>query len=327
MKVTNLYPELLELEREVNAFLAEWNDKSPYIRVQTSGSTGNPKTITVSKDRMRVSAKMTGSFFGFRKGQKALLCLSPKYIAGKMMVVRAIEFELELLLGKIESVPYNGEVEVDFAAMVPMQVEKSLEKNVPLNQVGHLIIGGAPISKRLKEKLLQVDSNIYATFGMTETLSHIALAKLSGNEFRYRCLPGVRISTNNNSCLRIECASLLEEPIQTNDIVEIFNEKEFEWRGRADFVINSGGIKIHPEEIEFQLKGVLDCDLMVFGEPDEVLGSRLALILESKDTVDCELAFSKLGKFQVPKKVYAVREFSRTKTGKINRLKTIEKCL
>lgn len=326
MKITNLYPEYPILEREVTTFLTEWNNDSLFILMQTSGSTGNPKQVKVLKERMRVSARMTGAFFNFRKNDRALLCLSPKYVAGKMMIVRALEFDMELVLGKLDRLPYKDEVSIDFAAMVPMQVEKCLEAGVSFSKLKHLIIGGAPISIDLKKDLCKNGVDAYATFGMTETLSHIALAKINDKILVYKSLPGIRIGVDTRQCLWIRSETLLGETIQTNDVVEIITKNEFIWKGRADFVINSGGIKLHPEEIENKLKETINFDLMVFGEPDKLLGESLSLIIESDKMIDTEVSFLKLEKYQRPKKVYYIKAFVRTETGKINRNKTIEKC-
>lgn len=326
MKITNLYPEYPILEREVSTFLAEWNNESKFIQMQTSGSTGNPKKVNVLKEQMRVSARMTGSFFKFEKNQKVLLCLSPRFIAGKMMIVRALEFGMHLILGRLESVPYRDEEWIDFAAMVPMQVQKSLNEGVSFTQVKHLIIGGAPISFGLQNSILNRKINAYATFGMTETLSHIALAKLERGPLVYKSLPGVEFDVDDRDCLQIRARNLLQDSLQTNDVVELYSNHAFIWKGRADFVINSGGVKLHPEEIEAKLKKILNCELIVFGESDELLGSALALILESESIVDIDWKSADLEKYQKPKKVYYLRTFERTETGKINRQKTIEKC-
>lgn len=314
------------MEREVSTFLAEWNNESKFIQMQTSGSTGNPKKVNVLKEQMRVSARMTGSFFKFEKNQKVLLCLSPRFIAGKMMIVRALEFGMHLILGRLESVPYRDEEWIDFAAMVPMQVQKSLNEGVSFTQVKHLIIGGAPISFGLQNSILNRKINAYATFGMTETLSHIALAKLERGPLVYKSLPGVEFDVDDRDCLQIRARNLLQDSLQTNDVVELYSNHAFIWKGRADFVINSGGVKLHPEEVEAKLKKILNCELIVFGESDELLGSALALILESESIVDIDWKSADLEKYQKPKKVYYLRTFERTETGKINRQKTIEKC-
>lgn len=314
------------MEREVSTFLAEWNNESKFIQMQTSGSTGNPKKVNVLKEQLRVSARMTGSFFKFEKNQKVLLCLSPRFIAGKMMIVRALEFGMHLILGRLESVPYRDEEWIDFAAMVPMQVQKSLNEGVSFTQVKHLIIGGAPISFGLQNSILNRKINAYATFGMTETLSHIALAKLERGPLVYKSLPGVEFDVDDRDCLQIRARNLLQDSLQTNDVVELYSNHAFIWKGRADFVINSGGVKLHPEEIEAKLKKILNCELIVFGESDELLGSALALILESESIVDIDWKSADLEKYQKPKKVYYLRTFERTETGKINRQKTIEKC-
>ena len=210
----------------LDEFLAEWRNESPYVRVQTSGSTGEPKPMLVEKRRMLASARRTNDFLGLKPGDTALLCMSLDYIAGKMMVVRAIERDLQLMVVEPNGHPLKQGDGVTFAAMVPMQVYNSLQ--VPaecerLKQIKHLIIGGGAIDETLAEALKAFPNNVWSTYGMTETLSHIALRRLSGPEASdwYTPFPSVKVSVNDEGCLVIDAPEVCAERLVTNDIAEI----------------------------------------------------------------------------------------------------------
>ena len=194
----------------LDEFLEEWNNPSPYVHVQTSGSTGTPKPMLVEKQRMLNSARITCDFLGLREGDTALLCMSLDYIAGKMMVVRSIERGLKLITvepsGHPLSTPHSP---LDFAAMVPMQVYNSLqvpEEKERLMRIRHLIIGGGAIDDALASALKTFPNHVWSTYGMTETLSHIALRRLNGPEASewYTPFPSVKVSLNEDSCLVID---------------------------------------------------------------------------------------------------------------------------
>ena len=325
MKITNLYPESQQLEVEVIEFLKEWNNDETYVLAQTSGSTGTPKTIRLEKGKMIASAKMTGEFFDLKNCQTALLVLSPKFIAGKMMVVRSLIFDLELYIGRLKTQAISTElpVQIDFAAMIPTQVKELLSTSVSFDNIKHLIIGGSPMDNDLLDKLSLVSTSCYATFGMTETISHFALAKVGEGDLRYKTLPGITINLDSKSRLEVEAPALVDDKLSTNDIVELFGENEFVWKGRFDHVINSGGIKIFPELVEQKLSSFIDCPFFIAGETDDKFGERVVLYIESKELVSID--FDALDKYEIPKKTYNRTSFVWTDSGKINRLKTIER--
>jgi O-succinylbenzoic acid--CoA ligase len=262
-------------------------------------------------------------------------------VAGKMMLVRAMEWDAELVLVKPKENPLEGlwfESRIDFAAMVPLQVQacfSDVEITLKLKNIGTLIIGGAPSSGSLKEKIVEEDIHAYQTFGMTETVSHIALAPITKDVLVFETLPGVSIGTDDDGRLWISAAMASEEKLQTNDLVELLNKSQFKWLGRADFTINSGGIKIQPEVLEPKLSPFIlnhfgDVPFFVFGIYDEKLGQKLLLILEEEF-----IELSKIKAFQddlranlinyhVPKEVLVLDKFIRTESGKINRLETIK---
>jgi O-succinylbenzoic acid--CoA ligase len=306
----------------IGNFLLNWFDVSSYIEVQTSGTTGKPKLIRIDKQEMVESALATGDFFNLQPGNKALLCLSTDYIAGKMMLVRAIILGLELDVVLTSSFPLQSIAkEYDFVAMVPLQVENSL---LQLNQVKKLIIGGAAVNSSLKNKLKSFNTEIYETYGMTETITHIAAKSI--NEKCFQALPNVTLSIDDRNCLVIKAPKISNEIIITNDIVDLISKTEFKWLGRFDNVINSGGIKLFPEQIEEKLRDKIKERFFIAALDDSILGQKVVLIIESQNvfTIDKKV-FEELSKYEKPKEVFYVDNFVATKTSKINRKETIKK--
>jgi o-succinylbenzoate---CoA ligase len=311
-----------EFDKELGAFLLDWLDDSETIQLTTSGTTGAPKNITISKHAMVHSAVATGNFFNLHPQDKALLCLPPRYIAGKMMIVRAliIGLELEILTPSSHLDDLLPDRIFDFVALVPLQAENSLDK---LHQFKKIIIGGAKVSDDLANKLRGINSEIYETYGMTETITHIAAKKI-GEEY-FNTLEHVNITVDNRNCLVINALSISEENIITNDIVEIYSEKQFKWLGRYDNVINSGGIKLFPEQIETKLASKIANRFFIAGKPDVVLGSKVILVIEGNEQIVSSTIFDSLDKFEKPKEVHFVSEFIETETNKINRIQTLDK--
>ncbi len=246
-------------ERDLFDFVKKWAGPEDFIEVKTSGSTGLPKLLRHRKDAMRESARMTCDFLGLREGMKAMVCLSTRNIAGMMMVVRAFERDLDIIAVPPNSHPlrYPDEpVTIDFCAMVPAQVYNSLQdddERLKLYNIKNIIIGGAPVSYALQQEIRKMPGNVWATFGMTETMSHIAMRKLNGpdaSDDRYHLLEGITITTGKKGNLIIDAPYLPGKSIKTNDLVEITGPDTFRWLGRADHVINSGGKKIFPETVE-----------------------------------------------------------------------------
>ncbi len=317
----NLYNE--DWQIDILAFIYDYlnNDK---INVSTSGSTGKPKNIFIKKVFMKNSAQMTGDYFNLKKGDSAFLCLPIQYIAGKMMIVRAIELGLILYCVKPDSSPLeNLNKEIDFGAMVPLQIENSINK---LNLIKNIIIGGAPISLRLEKLLQTIKSNCYATYGMTETVTHIAIKPLNHQikSKYFTTLSNITIKKDNRGCLVIDCPKLSSKEVITNDIVNSISNNQFEFIGRFDNVINSGGVKLHPERIEKKLSEIISDRFIITSIPDERLGQKLILIIESTK-ISQKIYFNKiLDKLEIPKHVFFTETFIETKTGKINRNETIK---
>ncbi len=309
-------------------FINEWLSDEDYIEVKTSGTTGKPKNIRLHKNTLVQSAINTGNALGLSENDTALLCLPSKYIAGKMMIVRAFVLALDLVCVEPKSVPYIGK-NIDFCAMTPMQVRSVIREHTEnLSKIKTLIIGGAKVSKELEKLLQTLSVKAYETYGMTETATHIALKALNGeNKSDYFQISGsdTRIGVDKRNCLTIASGELGIKEIVTNDIVEIIDDRRFKWLGRFDNVINSGGIKLIPEEIEEKIGTIINFDFFVFSIEDSVLGNALAMVVEMTSP-DVKIPFSSvLHKYQTPKKVYHLSSFCRTENGKIDRKATISK--
>lgn len=320
-----LSDSLPDWEQEIFLFLVDWFSDEDFIIVQSSGSTGVPKKIKTSKQAMRNSALMTGDFFNFKPNDKALLCLPAKFIAGKMMLVRAITWDLNLtyIEPKIEmEIPLKN---FTFSAMTPQQVKANLAQ---LNHINTLIIGGAPIDPELEKELKKTPANSFATYGMTETVSHIAVREIKLNNTEFQVLPNITISKDERDCLVINAPKLHDKQLITNDLVDINSPNSFSWKGRIDNVINTGGIKISPEDLEFQIAPYMNQPFFVFGIPDKKWGEQVILILERKKAVPNDLlekTNALLEKHVQIKKVLTTPKFIRTENGKIQRKETFLK--
>ncbi len=325
-----------EFETKVLDFIKEWFSDSKTVKIQSSGSTGIPKIFEVEKSKMLNSAVMTCNFLELKEGNTALICLPTEYISGKMMVVRSILRKLKLKIAEASTNPLqNINEEIDFCAMTPLQVENSLNK---LYLIKNLIIGGAAVSETLKNKITQAlkpsnsQTKIFETYGMSETLSHIALRQIFPNqEDWFSVFEGVEIYLDERDCLKIFAPKLNSEVLQTNDLVEIKNGNQFRFLGRLDNVINSGGAKIFPEELEKLVKQNISNEVVFLGIEDEKLGQKLILIIEGESDENLKskiqnLEFQK--SFHKPKDIIFVKQIPRTPNGKVNRLelkKLIEK--
>jgi len=316
-------------EKSIGDFLMDWLNNKEHLFVRTSGSTGSPKVIRLNKQHMVNSAIATGDFFGITVGDTALHCLPTEFIAGKMMLVRAMILGLEIDLVEPTLNPLEGiKKEYDFSAMIPLQLKNSLNK---INQVKKLIVGGAYVPKKLIDAVQNVDTEIFETYGMTETVTHIAAKKINHftnkgekNNSYYELLPNIEISKDERDCLVINAPNISEETIVTNDIVELKSDKQFEWIGRYDNVINSGGVKLIPELIEAKISGAIPNRFFVIGKEDKELGEKLVLVVEGnkvdkKTVTDTIKAILSLDKYEIPKEIILVDKFRETENGKINR--------
>ncbi|MBC8320003.1 MAG: AMP-binding protein [Bacteroidetes bacterium] len=325
-------------EREIYFFLQDWFSSSDCITAKTSGSTGSPKKISLRKEHMIASAVATLAFFDLKEDDNAWLCLPVNYIAGKMMIVRSIVGGLNLLYSEPASLPTINE-KITYAAMVPNQVYELLSTTKGIQQllkIDKLLIGGSDISIELEKRLLNIPYiNAWHTYGMTETITHIALRKLTADNknTRYYPLPGINARKNCDNQLIIDAPDIGVKGLVTNDIINLYNDGSFLIVGRSDNVVVSGGVKLFPEIIERKIVNYISNNFFVGGVPDDKLGEKLTLFVES-DSVDSynidvlkENLKNDLSKFEIPKEIIYLPKFFRTDTGKIKRKEIIKNYL
>ena len=309
-------------EKHVGNFLLDWFDEKSYIELSTSGTTGTPKVIKIEKQAMLDSALATGDFFDLKPGDTMLHCLPTNYVAGKMMFVRSFILGLEMKFVEPNSDPLkNIDEEFDFCAMVPLQAKNSLEQ-LKAGRIKKLILGGVKVHKALEKELVKLPMDIYETYGMTETITHIAAKKIGENAFSV--LPNVKVSIDDRQCLVIDAKNISKDKIVTNDIVHLISDTQFIWEGRIDNIINSGGIKLMPERIEDKLSTLIPRRYFVFGQPDETLGQKAVLYVEGEPMEIEESVFAILDKFERPKEVVFIPKFKETVTGKIKRTESLK---
>lgn len=322
-------------ERDIYTFIQEWLNEKDCIVVNTSGSTGLPKPIELKKEWLIYSATQTCKFFNLTHQSTAILCLPAAYIAGKMMIVRAFVSGMNLITVEPTGNPLNNQSiskyvnqHYDFTAITPFQLAQSLESLKVNPTVKSIIVGGGEISHALENEIQSISVDIYATYGMTETSSHIALRKVNGRDRDdfYTVIGETEIDIDSRGCLVISNPNLFDGMLITNDIVEIINPKKFRWLGRFDNVINSGGIKIMPEEVESKI-GNLRPETMIITEINDVsLGKAIVLVIETDEIIEKERLEllsrikSLVGPYSCPKHIYAINSIPRTLNGKVNRL-------
>ncbi len=316
-------------EKDVWTFIAVWFDDKETVQLKTSGSTGEPKVIDVEKKYLRNSARMTLDFLNLKKGNTALLCLSAQYIAGKMMIVRAFEGDLDLLIQEPSGNPLKScNEKLKFVALVPLQVERMLNENgvEAVERIDQIIIGGAAVGGQLLQQIKGLENMVWATYGMTETVSHVAMKRLSGecvSDYFYP-MTGVTFSADERGCLQIDAPHLCADRVVTNDIVEFDKNNGFRFIGRYDNVINSGGVKISPESVEQKITHFIKERFIISSVEDEHLGQKVVLIIEGKS--ECfdknellSIIKTVLLPYECPKDVYFVGAFEETGSGKVRR--------
>lgn len=345
-------------ELEVYAFIKNFFDEAVELEQFTSGTTGKPKKMILQRSSMLASASMTLKYFHMQERERALLCLPVKYIAGKMMIVRALLGGLDLLTAEPSGNPLRELNEkVSFAAMVPIQVFNSLASGADFSLVETLLIGGGEIHSELRKQLRDINKcNVYESFAMTETYSHIALRRINHYEGEsslgrrnkaegqaestettkkdstvkktfgsetFQTLPGINIESDDRGCLIVQAHDITDDRIITNDLVDIVSENAFRWLGRYDNVINTGGIKIIPEILETKIASVLGFDGVLIGIPDQKLGEKMLLILEEKNDIGKKEIFQRLSEqlssHEIPKDIRKIESFPRNDAYKIDR--------
>ena len=318
----------------LDEFVSDWQSDSPTLLVHTSGSTGKPKPMLVEKRRMEASARITCGFLGLRAGDTALLCMPLDFIAGKMVVVRSLVWGLQLVAVEPSGHPWKGLTESPtFAALVPMQVYNSLkagEERRLLRDIKHLIIGGGAVNSDMAEALRGFPNAVWSTYGMTETLSHIALRRLSGAEASewYEPFDGVGVTTSADGCLVIDAPAVCAQPLVTNDIAEIAPDgRRFRIRGRRDNVVCSGGLKLQIEDMEARLQPHLNVPYMISKRPDDKFGEAVVLLAVTDDMESvCEVCRKHMPRYEQPRYFLAVSELPMTPTGKPARAEAMKLC-
>ncbi len=313
-------------EREIYSFVNEWNNSAHHITLRTSGSTGQPRIIKAAKARMRYSAKLTGRWLGLKSGSPVLLCLPVSYVAGKMMLVRVLNLNLTLVAVEPTSQPLEGlDRPLDLAAMVPLQLEKCLNHKA-FRLIQTLLVGGSSVSDELKKRIRNSPVRVIETYGMTETLTHVAYRYLNGSEISdtFQALEGVAFEQTKERCLVVRAPELNPEPVITRDLVELISKESFRWLGRADHVINSGGIKIIPERVEQKLTGQMKSrSFLIAGFPDKQLGQKVVLIVEGEADLPGDFQLGQgLDRYEKPREIIYLKSFLYTESGKINRKET-----
>jgi O-succinylbenzoic acid--CoA ligase len=325
-------------EESTFSFLAAWLSSENQFTTKTSGSTGEPKAISFSRAQMIASANASAKALGLTSSMTSLICIDTRYIGGKMMLVRSIEYGMKILAVEPSASPLQ-KIPVDhcvnFAAFVPYQIYSMLESKHPhlLDTIDIGIIGGAPLNDDAVAKLQHYGSSFYMTYGMTETISHVALRKLNGNNMSrsFHFVEGVHGRSDDRGCLLIEC-EYLPESVTTNDLVLFINDDEFLLDGRYDNMINTGGVKVQPEKVEAALCSTLKEagveKYFIAGLPHEKLGSVVTLVIESKEPISPALEkkfpeiFSRLSPYERPRQISTSTSFSFTESGKINRVQS-----
>lgn len=323
----------IKLISEIENFILDWKSDSLTMESKTSGSTGKPKVIFLDKSKMRNSALMTGKYFNFKPFEKVVLGLSPQTIGGKMLIVRAILHQMELIVTNPQRNPLKEiDFPIAFISMVPMQLEAVLSQNpAKIDLVQNILLGGAPVSIDLESKLKNFASNFFESFGMTETMSHVAIRKIGkSNNQSFEGLEQVTFSQLQDDRLVIHAPHLGLNTLETNDIVELIDNKHFIWKGRADYAINSGGLKFYPEIIERKISHLIENRFFIFGQKDALLGEKVTLLLEGNPVDTNELLKkikSALEIYEAPKEILWISNFSETESGKVNRIETLKRVL
>ncbi len=311
-------------QQEVRAVIELWQNGSPVYTVKTSGSTGTPKSISLSREQLEASAKRSNAAFGLTESARVFMPLSPHTIGGKMMLIRALtgNYTIEITEPGANPLKYiDPQTAYSFVSLVPYQVKHILEETPgKLNQFRQILLGGMGLSPELEKTLSAISPDVFIGFGMTETVSHIALRRMGSPV--YEALKNIELQVSDD-CLVVTDQKLGITELQTNDQVKLIDPFHFEWLGRADFVINSGGIKIHPENLEQAIESRISFPFIIGGIPHETLGEACVLIgeqilPEEKFTELQAVIREKFGKYAVPKQ-QVLSPILKTENGKIRR--------
>lgn len=315
----------------------EWRGSADAIVCRTSGSTGTPSIIRLPKKQMRKSAHRTAQYFGLDGNSHLHSCIAADFIGGKMMLVRAMVLGCGFSFETPSNCPlddYSGGA-IDLISIVPSQMIHILDMYESvviadnsvreLPELKNILIGGSPIPPGLRKRICESGLNVFESYGMTETSSHIAIRRVGNDEEYFHTLEGIKVSLSENGALIIHIEGW--QTFHTNDIAEILDEKTFRILGRADNVIISGGKKIHPEEVEKKLQEAFDFPFMITSKKDEKWGEKVVMIVPAenlKRTSESRI-IEKCRQIclhhEVPKEIIAIDELPTTENGKIKRIR------
>ncbi|HLF35740.1 MAG TPA: AMP-binding protein [Cyclobacteriaceae bacterium] len=328
-----------EFENNTIGLIKNWYGKEEFFSLQSSGSTGSPKTFKASRRMLEASAGLTLKTLQLTQGMNAVLCLDTKYTAGIMMLIRGLIGNQNIYAVNPSADPFSAlpeELVIDFIAIVPAQLG-SIGKNNSIRRFtdrSNILVGGAPLPAELERRMQSFPGIYFQTFGMAETLSHIALKKLNGKGKSnvYETIGDITVSIAPDGCLAVKAPHLSEDKIITRDIVQLIDDRHFVWKGRADNMINSGGIKIQLEELETEIEKILDStgihvNFFITSVPDDILGEKVIMLIEDPgDLYPGEVVIKtlkeKLKKYHLPRDIYRFRDFRYTENGKLDRLNT-----
>lgn len=322
-------PDAAPWEQEYLHFLSQWGAGQEEWVFQSSGTTGAPSSVHFSRSQIEASAHLTARVFDLSHGAKALLCLPGQYIAGKMMLARTVVNGWDLQWEEPSSLPFGGQLpKADILSVTPMQLTNLLQCSPhSLDPVRIVLVGGAPVSPSLREACSKLSTRVVETYGMTETLSHVALRELSGSRASdwFYPIPPITVESDSRGCLVIHAKHLSNIQIITNDVVDWNGHGGFRIAGRVDFLINSGGVKVFPERVEAQIGHLVIAPCYISWKSDEGLGQKVVLCIEGEELSDVqkEDLLSRIAErvtaHERPREVVCMREFSRTVSGKIIR--------
>ncbi|SDY33919.1 AMP-binding protein [Hymenobacter psychrophilus] len=334
--------ELNGYEARVLDFVREWLNGAQEFSLTTSGSTGPPQPVHFRRQQLEASARRTGDYFDLGPGERLLVCLNCEFVGGLMMLVRGLERRMHLTIVEPQANPLAlvaPDATFDFAAFVPLQMQALLAAGQAprLNQLRAILVGGAPVEGSQAHEIEALKVPVYLTYGMTETASHIALRRLNGPQASptYQVLPGIAVGQDERGCLTVRADVTNDELIVTNDLIRLAPDgHSFEWLGRADFVINSGGVKVAAEKVERVLElGLMELGLnrraFVAGQPDARLGQQVTAFVEGEPLPEAgqqqlrELLGQRLDRYEVPRQLVFVPEFQTTASGKLDRKATL----
>lgn len=316
-------------------FIAEWESGAPYIMAHTSGSTGTPKPVRLSRRLVEESARRSIAHFGLDAGSRLHLCLSPSYIAGKMLIVRSLMCGASLTCEEPGLSPLAENIdmrEITLMSVVGAQLPGLLalrESGAPVPVIRHLLVGGAPLNAAQADMALRVAMNVWESYGMTETASHIALRRIdSASSLRtvpFTLLPGIAVELDARGCLVVDTG--VGERLVTNDVAEMLTPRTFLILGRADNVIITGGLKVHPDQVEPLLAPLLAAypGYFITGREHPRWGNVVCLVVESSGISVAERERIIKGAAELlpthcrPREIVAVSKLKRTDTGKIIR--------